>query len=54
MGGFSLDDNRVENWFREIFGKDPKEAIAVSYDNGEVVTAEVIGITNGYSIFDAK
>ncbi|MGN0337491.1 MAG: doubled motif LPXTG anchor domain-containing protein [Lachnospiraceae bacterium] len=54
LGGFSLDDNRVENWFREIFGKDPKEAIAVSYDNGEVVTAEVIGITNGYSIFDAK
>ncbi len=54
LGGFTVDENNVENWFRNLFGKDPKEAIAVSYDNGEVVTAEVVGIKNGYSIFNAK
>lgn len=53
LGGFSLDDNRIENWIREFWGKDPKEAIAVSYDNGEVVSAEVVGIKNGFSIFNA-
>ena len=53
LGGFTVDENNVENWFRNIFGKSPKEAITVSYDNGEVVNAEVVGIKNGYSIFDA-
>ncbi|MGN0343699.1 MAG: doubled motif LPXTG anchor domain-containing protein [Lachnospiraceae bacterium] len=53
LGGFTVDENNVENWFRKIFGKDPKEVIAVSYDNGEVVSAEVVGIKNGYSIFNA-
>ena len=54
LGGFTVDENNVENWFRKIFGKDPKEVIDVSYDNGEVVTAEVVGIKNGYSIFNAE
>ena len=53
LGGFTVDENNVENWFRKIFGKSPKEAITVSYDNGDVVTAEVVGIKNGYSIFNA-
>ncbi|MCI6469547.1 MAG: InlB B-repeat-containing protein, partial [Lachnospiraceae bacterium] len=54
LGGFTVDENNVENWFRKLFGKDPKDAFKVSYDNGEVVTAEVVGIKNGYSIFNAK
>lgn len=53
LGGFTVDEKNVENWFRKLFGKDPKEVITVSYDNGEVVTAEVVGIKNGYSIFNA-
>ena len=53
LGGFTVDENNVENWFRKIFGKSPKEAITVSYDNDDVVTAEVVGIKNGYSIFNA-
>lgn len=53
LGGFTVDEKNVENWFRGIFGKEPKDAITVSYDNEDVVTAEVVGIDNGYSVFDA-
>lgn len=52
LGGFTVDENIFKNWFLELIGKSPKDAITVSYENRDVVTAEVVGIKNGYSILD--
>ena len=52
LGGFTVDEKNVENWFRSLFGKDPKNAFQISYEKGGIVTAEVTGVKNGYSILD--